>query len=77
MFADEFIHHLATLPDYDHQIAHIQYIPPRNASSGELVRPLNQLLQSQLTSAGITSLYSHQADAVNFDATGAHLAGNA
>jgi len=73
MFADEFIHHLTTLRDYDQQIAHIQYIPPRNASFGELTKPLNSLLQSQLTSAGITSLYSHQAEAVNSTATGNNI----
>ena len=65
MFADAFIHHLVNLPDYEQQVVHIQYIPPRDASFGILDKPLDPLLQSRLESSGIVSLYTHQAMAVN------------
>lgn len=65
MHADAFIHHLTKLPDYAQQIAYIQYIPSCDASFGELDRPLPSLLRSCLESLNISSLYSHQAMAIN------------
>lgn len=65
MYADAFLHHLMTLPDYRQQIAHIQRIPPRAASFGELDNPLHPALQSRLESLGMSSLYTHQARAIN------------
>ncbi len=65
MYADAFIHHLTTHPDYKQQLVHIQHIPPREPRSGELERPLHPKLEARLRALGITSLYSHQAQAVN------------
>jgi len=65
MYTDAFIHHLTTLPEYKQQIAHIQYIPPRDAIPGEPDKPLHTLLQLRLESLGIASLYTHQARAIN------------
>jgi len=65
MYVDAFLHHLTTLPDYKQQVVHIQRIPPRDAKSGKLDRPLHPILQSRLESLGIPSLYAHQAMAVN------------
>jgi len=73
MYADAFLHHLTTLPDYRQQIAHIQRIPPRDATFGKLDRPLHPALQSRLESLGISSLYSHQAIAVNAARCGKHV----
>jgi DEAD/DEAH box helicase domain-containing protein len=73
MFADAFIHHLASLPDYEQQIVHIQYIPSQSASFGSLDRPLNPLLQSRLESLGMSSLYTHQAMAVNSSLSGRNI----
>ena len=65
MYVDAFLHHLLTLPDYKQQIVHIQPIPPRDATFGELDEPLHPALQSRLESLGISSLYTHQSRAIN------------
>ncbi len=65
MLADAFLHHLVKVTDYEQQIVHTQYIPPRDASYGTLDKPLHSLLKSRLESLGISSLYTHQAMAVN------------
>ena len=65
MYVDAFLHHLLTLSDYKQQIAHIQLIPPHEATFGELDKPLHPALQSCLESLGISSLYIHQAKAIN------------
>ena len=64
MHVNAFLHHLTTLPDYKQQIVHIQHIPPRDASFGELDKPLHPVLQSRLESLGISFLYTHQAKAI-------------
>ena len=73
MFADTFIHHLTTLPDYDQQIVYTQHIPPSDARFGSLKRPLNPLLQSRLEALGMSSLYTHQALAINSAVNGNHF----
>jgi len=73
MLADAFIHHLITLPDYEQQIVHTQYIPPQNARWGKLDRPLHPLLQSRLESIGMPSLYTHQAMAINRARSGKNI----
>lgn len=65
MYIDAFLHHLTTLPDYKQQIVHIQHIPAREPKFSRLETPLNPKLESRLESLGITSLYRHQAQAVN------------
>jgi DEAD/DEAH box helicase domain-containing protein len=70
MKPDDFITYLSALSDYEQQIVHIQYIPRRRALFGKLERPLSPSLQSRLESSGITSFYSHQADAINLSRNG-------
>jgi DEAD/DEAH box helicase domain-containing protein len=65
MYVDAFLHHLLTLPDYRQQIVHIERIAPSIASFGKLDKPLHPALQRHLESLGISSLYTHQAMAVN------------
>jgi len=65
MYVDAFLHHLLTLPDYGQQIVHTERIAPCSAALGDLDQPLHPDLQARLEALGISSLYSHQAKAVN------------
>ncbi len=65
MYVEAFLHHLLTSPDYKQQIAHTQFIPSHNATFGEIDKPLHSALQACLESSGISSLYTHQAGAIN------------
>jgi DEAD/DEAH box helicase domain-containing protein len=65
MQAEAFLNHLTTLPDYEHQIVHSEHIPKCSPSFGRLDKPLHPILQSRLESLGISSLYTHQAQAIN------------
>jgi len=60
-----FLRYLQTQPAYAGQIAHIEHIPPHYPTCAELNKPLPQELQNCLNQHGITSLYSHQAEAIN------------
>jgi len=60
-----FLHHLTAQPTYGGQIAHVEHIPPREASHGELDHPLVAELQHCLSGHGLLPLYTHQAEAVN------------
>ncbi len=66
MDAAAFLSYLFTLPDYRQQIVHTERIPRRDATTGRLDEPLDPRLQACLEAQGISSLYSHQAQA--FDA---------
>ena len=65
MDAAAFLHHLVSLPDYRQQVVHIERIPPQDTSFGKLDNPLHPSLKASLESLGISSLYSHQAKALN------------
>jgi DEAD/DEAH box helicase domain-containing protein len=65
MYVDAFLHHLLTSSEYKQQIVHIQPIPPRDSTIGELDEPLHPTLRSRLEFSGISYLYTHQARAVN------------
>jgi len=60
-----FLHHLQTQATYAGQIAHIEHIPPRQATYAELAQPLSAELQECLRKHGLLPLYTHQAEAVN------------
>ncbi|MDD5313353.1 MAG: DEAD/DEAH box helicase [Dehalococcoidia bacterium] len=60
-----FLDFLKNDPEYKNQIVYTQYIPARDARPGWLDRPLNPVFQEQLDKLDITTLYSHQADAIN------------
>ena len=70
MDATSFLEHLKRDPEYKDQIVHVQYIPARDARPGWLDRPLHTVLQDRLDELGVSTLYSHQADAVNAIRTG-------
>ncbi len=65
MDATAFLHHLLSLTDYNQQIVHIERIPHQGAVFGKLDNPLHPSLQTCLESVGISTLYSHQAKALN------------
>ncbi len=65
MDAATFLHYLAAQPNYRQQIVHIERIPSQKATFGKLDNPLHSNLQACLESLGISTLYSHQAKALN------------
>jgi DEAD/DEAH box helicase domain-containing protein len=65
MDASAFIQYLKAQPDYNSQMVHIEHIPPREAECAELDEPLAGGLNDCLGEHGISSLYTHQAEAVN------------
>ncbi|MBM3150547.1 MAG: DEAD/DEAH box helicase, partial [Chloroflexi bacterium] len=73
MNADAFLHHLMSSPDYENQIVHVQHIPACEARFGQLDMPLPLALEARLESLGISSLYSHQAMAVNLTREGRNV----
>ncbi len=68
-----FLNHLRSQNTYDNQIAHIEHIPPRRASYGELNEPLRAELQDCLNEHGLSPLYAHQAEAVNHTRRGKNV----
>ena len=65
MDVSTFIERLVAQPGYDDQIVHVEHIPRRRASHGELEQPLSAALQDSLSRHGLLPLYTHQAEAVN------------
>ena len=65
MNTSAFLHHLTAQPTYNGQIAHMEHIPPREASYAELDQPLVNKLQDCLNEHRLLPLYTHQAEAVN------------
>ena len=65
MDTSAFIHYLKAQTDYSSQMVHIEHIPPREAECAGLDEPLVASLQDCLGEHGISSLYTHQAEAVN------------
>ena len=64
MDMEKYIRYLKGVKGYKDQIVHIEEIPAREASYGELEKPLPPCLQSYLDRKAIR-LYSHQACAIN------------
>lgn len=60
-----FLAHLRSQPGYDGQIVHIENIGAREADYAALNEPLEPELQNCLDEHGLSSLYTHQAQAVN------------
>jgi DEAD/DEAH box helicase domain-containing protein len=60
-----FLCHLETQSTYQAQIVHVEHIPPREARYAALDEPLAAELQECLDRHGLSSLYAHQAEAVN------------
>ena len=68
-----FLDYLKNDPEYREQIVHVQHIPPRDARPGWLDSPLHPVLQDRLDKLGISTLYSHQAEAINAVRQGANV----
>jgi DEAD/DEAH box helicase domain-containing protein len=68
-----FLDYVQSLPWYREQIEHVEDIPPRDATPGELERPLRPAVQTRLTEQGVTGLYSHQARAIDAARRGEHV----
>jgi DEAD/DEAH box helicase domain-containing protein len=68
-----FIHHLTTQNGYTDQISHIENIPPRQPSYGELEKPLAEKLQQLLDDNAVWPLYTHQVEAVDAARRGANV----
>lgn len=60
----ELLGELERSSDYRGQIVHVEVIPARSASYGELASPLPDALKHYLRRQGIEHLYSHQVEAV-------------
>ncbi len=65
MDTSEFIKYLQSQSTYSGQIAHIEHIQPREALTADLDKPISTALQARLDKKGVTSLYTHQAEAIN------------
>lgn len=65
MKISEFIEQVTSDEFYRGQVVYQQSIPVQREMSGALKGPLHPVLGDRLKELGITSLYSHQADAVN------------
>ena len=65
MDASGFLRDMQSLPGYSDQIVHVQSISERSPTFRDLQEPLSAGLRRRLESAGIQSLYSHQAEAID------------
>jgi DEAD/DEAH box helicase domain-containing protein len=74
MSVDGFLEHLTALPAYRGQIAHVEYLPAREARQGALERPIHPALADSLRRSGVIGLYAHQAAAVNAVRAGSSVA---
>jgi len=60
----EFLGELERSSDYRDQIVHVEVMPARAATYGELAAPLPSVLTDYLRKQGIERLYSHQVEAI-------------
>jgi len=60
----EFLEYIRRADQYDHQIAHVETIPAREAEYGRLSGAPPEPLGRALRESGISRLYSHQVDAI-------------
>jgi DEAD/DEAH box helicase domain-containing protein len=68
-----FLDRLSKLPFYRDQIAHQEYILPREARHQQLEKPLQPALQAALQELRLFPLYSHQAAAVDVARAGKNV----
>ncbi len=66
MDTSAFLDYLKNDPEYKGQVVHVQYIPPRDARPGWPDRPFHPVLRERLDRLGLSTLYSHQTEAINF-----------
>ncbi len=73
MDTSAFLQYLTAQPNYSGQIVHIEHISPRQPNYAELEEPLLASLEDCLKEHGISSLYTHQAEAVNHTRQGRNV----
>ena len=61
----DFLRHLQSLLWYQDQMVHVEQIPVREATIGQIDPPLDERLYRKLDETGVTSLYAHQVEAVH------------
>jgi DEAD/DEAH box helicase domain-containing protein len=69
-----FLENIQSSDGYREQIVHINEIPPRDAVFLDPVTSISPIVSSALTSMGISSLYSHQAKAIDLISQGENVA---
>ncbi|AQU03241.1 DEAD/DEAH box helicase [Dehalococcoides mccartyi] len=73
METTEFLAYIASLPDYQEQIAHIERLPYRPAEYARTDAPLLPRIDARLRKKRILPLYTHQANAVNLSRQGKNI----
>ncbi|AII58012.1 DEAD/DEAH box helicase [Dehalococcoides mccartyi] len=73
METTEFLAYIASLPDYQKQIAHIERLPYRPAEYARTDAPLLPRIDARLRKKRILPLYTHQANAVNLSRQGKNI----
>ncbi len=66
MDSTAFLAYLRSQPDYANQIVHVEHLPSRRATYASLEKPLPPDVLDCLGWHGLTRLYSHQAQAINY-----------
>ena len=64
MDTESFLRHLQSLVWYQGQIAHLEHVPVRRSRTATLDPPLDEALSQALDATGVTSLYTHQVEAI-------------
>ncbi|MEQ4489652.1 MAG: DEAD/DEAH box helicase [Dehalococcoides mccartyi] len=70
METTEFLAYIASLPDYQEQIAHIERLPYRPAEYARTDAPLLPRIDARLRKKRILPLYTHQASSINLSRQG-------
>ncbi|MAF51858.1 MAG: DEAD/DEAH box helicase [Chloroflexi bacterium] len=65
MDTEDFLRHLESLLWYQDQMVHVEQIPVRDATTGQVDPPLDERLYRKLDETGVASLYAHQVEAVH------------
>ncbi|MEN8493638.1 DEAD/DEAH box helicase [Dehalococcoides sp. THU3] len=73
METTEFLAYIASLPDYQKQIAHIERLPYRPAEYARTDAPLLPRIDARLRKKRILPLYTHQANAINLSRQGKNI----
>ena len=64
MDTESFLRHLQSLLWYQGQIAHLERVPVRRSRTATLNPPLDERLSHALDATGVSSLYTHQVEAI-------------
>ncbi|MBM3939423.1 MAG: DEAD/DEAH box helicase [SAR202 cluster bacterium] len=74
MRADLFVNHLRAAPNLKERVAHVQYLPAKEAERGALRHGLHPRLDQALRARGLLPLYKHQATAIDLVLDGRDVA---